>query len=40
MAYLERAGCTPDRRFNNLNGDRQMYFTRRPAYPSTSWSTA
>jgi hypothetical protein len=26
MAYLERAGCTPDRRFNNLNGDRQMYF--------------
>jgi hypothetical protein len=27
VAYLERAGCTPDRRFNNLNGDRQMYFT-------------
>jgi hypothetical protein len=26
-AYLERAGCTADRRFNNLNGDRQMYFT-------------
>ncbi len=26
-AYLERSGCTPDRRFNNLNGDRQMYFT-------------
>jgi len=25
-AYLERAGCRPDRRFNNLNGDRQMYF--------------
>src|SRR5215470_12234774 len=25
-AYLERAGCQPDRRFNNLNGDRQMYF--------------
>jgi hypothetical protein len=25
--YLERAGCEPDRRFNNLNGDRQMYFT-------------
>jgi hypothetical protein len=25
-AYLERIGCTPDRRFNNLNGDRQMYF--------------
>jgi len=26
-AYLERSGCTGDRRFNNLNGDRQMYFT-------------
>lgn len=26
-AHLERAGCQPDRRFNNLNGDRQMYFT-------------
>jgi hypothetical protein len=25
-AYLEHAGCLPDRRFNNLNGDRQMYF--------------
>jgi hypothetical protein len=25
-AYLERSGCTGDRRFNNLNGDRQMYF--------------
>jgi hypothetical protein len=25
--YLARAGCEPDRRFNNLNGDRQMYFT-------------
>ena len=25
-AFLERSGCTPDRRFNNLNGDRQMYF--------------
>ena len=25
--YLDRAGCEPDRRFNNLNGDRQMYFT-------------
>src|ERR1700757_5404174 len=24
--YLESAGCEPDRRFNNLNGDRQMYF--------------
>jgi hypothetical protein len=27
MAYLERSGCVADRRFNNLNGDRQMYFT-------------
>src|SRR6266536_3184213 len=26
-AYLEESGCVPDRRFNNLNGDRQMYFT-------------
>ncbi len=26
-AYLEQAGCTGDRRFNNLNGDRQLYFT-------------
>lgn len=26
-AYLERSGCAPDRRFNSLNGDRQMYFT-------------
>ena len=25
-AYLERSGCTGDRRFNNLNGDRQLYF--------------
>jgi hypothetical protein len=25
--YLERSGCQPDKRFNNLNGDRQMYFT-------------
>src|ERR1700736_3831074 len=24
---LESMGCQPDRRFNNLNGDRQMYFT-------------
>jgi len=24
--YLEEAGCEPDRRFNSLNGDRQMYF--------------
>ncbi len=26
-AHLEEAGCQPDKRFNNLNGDRQMYFT-------------
>jgi hypothetical protein len=26
-AYLERSGCEPDRRFNSLNGDRQLYFT-------------
>src|ERR1700746_1298229 len=25
--YLESAGCQGDKRFNNLNGDRQMYFT-------------
>jgi hypothetical protein len=25
-AYLEESGCQGDRRFNNLNGDRQMYF--------------
>jgi hypothetical protein len=25
-AYLERSGCQADKRFNNLNGDRQMYF--------------
>src|SRR3984885_4169742 len=25
-AYLERSGCVPDKMFNNLNGDRQMYF--------------
>jgi len=25
--WLDGAGCEPDRRFNNLNGDRQMYFT-------------
>ena len=24
--YMESAGCEPDKRFNNLNGDRQMYF--------------
>ena len=26
-AHLEQVGCQPDKRFNNLNGDRQMYFT-------------
>jgi hypothetical protein len=26
VSYLERSGCQPDKRFNNLNGDRQMYF--------------
>jgi hypothetical protein len=26
IAYLEGSGCVPDRRFNNLNGDRQLYF--------------
>jgi hypothetical protein len=25
--HLAANGCEPDRRFNNLNGDRQMYFT-------------
>ncbi len=27
VAYLEEQGCQPDRAFNGLNGDRQMYFT-------------
>src|SRR5580693_3761737 len=26
-AYLEQSGCVPDKMFNSLNGDRQMYFT-------------
>jgi hypothetical protein len=26
-AYLEKSGCTADKMFNSLNGDRQMYFT-------------
>ncbi len=26
-AFLERSGCQPDKMFNSLNGDRQMYFT-------------
>ena len=25
-AYLEKSGCEPDKMFNSLNGDRQMYF--------------
>ncbi len=27
VAYLEKSGCVPDKAFNSLNGDRQMYFT-------------
>lgn len=27
MAFLEGAGCAPDKRFNALSGERQMYFT-------------
>ena len=26
-SYLENSGCAPDKMFNSLNGDRQMYFT-------------
>ena len=26
-AYLAESGCVPDKMFNSLNGDRQMYFT-------------
>jgi len=26
-AFLEKSGCVPDKMFNSLNGDRQMYFT-------------
>jgi hypothetical protein len=25
-SYLEKSGCQPDKMFNSLNGDRQMYF--------------
>jgi len=32
-AYLEKSGCQPDKRFNNLNGDRQMYFTAASGRP-------
>ena len=39
-AHLESAGCEPDRRFNNLNGDRQMYFIAPSGSGlSTSWWT-
>jgi hypothetical protein len=31
--YLTGAGCEPDRRFNNLNGDRQMYFNAASGRP-------
>src|SRR5580692_13144289 len=31
--YLAGAGCEPDRRFNNLNGDRQMYFNAASGRP-------
>jgi hypothetical protein len=31
--YLAASGCEPDRRFNNLNGDRQMYFTAQSGRP-------
>jgi hypothetical protein len=31
--FLEDNGCVPDRRFNNLNGDRQMYFTAASGRP-------
>jgi hypothetical protein len=27
IGYLEGSGCVPDKAFNSLNGDRQMYFT-------------
>jgi len=27
VAYLEKSGYVPDKAFNSLNGDRQMYFT-------------
>jgi hypothetical protein len=27
VGYLESSGCVPDKAFNSLNGDRQMYFT-------------
>ena len=33
MAYLEESGCRPDKAFNSLNGDRQMYFTAASGRP-------
>jgi hypothetical protein len=32
-AYLEQSGCVPDKMFNSLNGDRQMYFTASSGRP-------
>jgi hypothetical protein len=32
-AYLEESGCVPDKMFNSLNGDRQMYFTAASGRP-------
>jgi hypothetical protein len=32
-AYLAESGCQPDRMFNNLNGDRQMYFVATSGRP-------
>ena len=32
-AYLEESGCVPDKMFNSLNGDRQMYFTASSGRP-------
>jgi hypothetical protein len=32
-AFLEDNGCQPDRRFNSLNGDRQMYFVASSGRP-------
>jgi hypothetical protein len=32
-AYLEKSGCVPDKMFNSLNGDRQMYFTAASGRP-------
>jgi hypothetical protein len=33
--WLADQGCVPDRRFNNLNGDRRCTSTPPPAGPST-----